>query len=110
MRVAAMDRRHFLMSSTVAGVAALGLSGCAAVPGGAGVRPLDPEIDELQRRTFQWFVDTTNRANGLTPDRWPKKSFASIAAVGFALTCWPGCCTPHDGSTATIRTKWRSAA
>lgn len=92
MRVAAMDRRHFLMSSTVAGVAALGLSGCAGVSGGApraGGPALDAEVEELQERTFRWFVDTTNRANGLTPDRWPKKSFASIAAVGFALTCWP---------------------
>ncbi|MBI2262119.1 MAG: Tat pathway signal protein [Caulobacterales bacterium] len=87
-----MDRRHFLMGSTVAGVAALGLSGCAGVPGGApraGGPALDAEVEELQERTFRWFVDTTNRANGLTPDRWPKKSFASIAAVGFALTCWP---------------------
>ena len=51
--------------------------------------PLDPEVEELQERTFRWFVDTTNRSNGLTPDRWPRKTFASIAAVGFALTCWP---------------------
>jgi hypothetical protein len=26
---------------------------------------------------------------GLTPDRWPTRSFCSIAAVGFALSCWP---------------------
>jgi hypothetical protein len=86
-----MDRRRFLMGTT-AGVAALGLSACNAMP--MGPRPsapltLDSEVEELQERTFRWFVDTTNRANGLTPDRWPTRSFASIAAVGFALTCWP---------------------
>lgn len=91
-----MDRRRFLMGSTIAGVAVPGLigglAGCATTAGrapGSGQVRLDPEVEELQRRTFQWFVDTTNRANGLTPDRWPRKSFASIAAVGFALTCWP---------------------
>ncbi|MCS6625581.1 hypothetical protein N0B44_21955 [Roseibacterium beibuensis] len=79
------------MGSTVAGVGALGLAGCAAVPGApwAGGGAMDPEVEELQERTFRWFVDTTNRSNGLTPDRWPRKTFASIAAVGFALTCWP---------------------
>ena len=88
-----MDRRHFLMGSTLAGAAALGLSGCAGMPPGTwsaeGGRVLDSDVEELQERTFRWFVDVTNRSNGLTPDRWPKKTFASIAAVGFALTCWP---------------------
>ena len=86
-----MDRRRFLMGSTVAG-AALGLSGC----GSAGLdyfRPMPPRAypatDELQQRTFHWFTHVTNRANGLTPDRWPTESFSSVAAVGFALTCWP---------------------
>ncbi|WP_298746307.1 glucoamylase family protein [uncultured Brevundimonas sp.] len=88
MKGAAMDRRHFL---TGASLGALGLSACAGWPGApsSGGRVLDPEVEDLQERTFRWFVDTTNRANGLTPDRWPKKTFASIAAVGFALTCWP---------------------
>src|SRR5688500_9145156 len=48
-----------------------------------------PIVDELQRRTFQWFWDTTNPANGLVPDRWPTKSFSSVAAVGFGLTAYP---------------------
>lgn len=87
-----MDRRRFLMDSTAAGVAALGLSGC----GGAGLdyfrsvpQQVYPAMDELQQRTFNWFTHVTNRANGLTPDRWPTESFSSVAAVGFALTCWP---------------------
>ena len=50
---------------------------------------VDPFLDELQRRTFRWFWDTTNTANGLVPDRWPTPSFSSVAAVGFGLTAVP---------------------
>src|SRR5688572_7209744 len=46
-------------------------------------------LDTLQRRTFDFFWERTNPFNGLTPDRWPTKSFSSIAAVGFALTAYP---------------------
>ncbi len=78
------------MGSTVAGLAAGAVSPAGAQ---AGRRPrpvaLDSEVDELQRRTFDWFVHVTDRATGLTPDRWPAESFCSVAAVGFALTCWP---------------------
>lgn len=48
-----------------------------------------PLLDELERRTFRWFADLTSKKNGLVPDRWPSKSFASIAAVGFNLTALP---------------------
>ncbi len=46
-------------------------------------------LDTVERRTFNWFWEKTNPANGLTPDRWPSPSFSSIAAVGFALTAYP---------------------
>src|ERR1700730_11548840 len=46
-------------------------------------------LDTLERRTFDFFWERTNPENGLTPDRWPTKSFSSIAAVGFALTSYP---------------------
>ncbi len=46
-------------------------------------------LDTLQRRTFDWFWETSNPVNGLTPDRTPDPPFASIAAVGFALTAYP---------------------
>lgn len=87
-----MNRRHFLMASTAAAGAA-SLAACGG-PSGGLVQPgrgvmLDPEIEELQRRTFDWFVEVTPRDTGLTPDRWPTKSFCSVAAVGDALTCWP---------------------
>jgi hypothetical protein len=46
-------------------------------------------LDDVQKRTFDWFWETTNPKNGLTPDRWPSQQFSSIAANGFALTAWP---------------------
>ena len=46
-------------------------------------------LDTVSRRTFDFFWETTNPQNGLTPDRWPTRSFSSIAAVGFALTAYP---------------------
>jgi hypothetical protein len=46
-------------------------------------------LDTVSRRTFNFFWETTNPRNGLTPDRWPTKSFSSVAAVGFALTAYP---------------------
>jgi len=51
-------------------------------------RDSDPVINNLQRRTFRFFWDTTNKANGMAPDRYPSPSFASTAAVGFALTAY----------------------
>ena len=46
-------------------------------------------LDTLQQRTFAWFWERTDSATGLTPDRWPTKSFSSVAAIGFALTAYP---------------------
>ncbi|MEA2463206.1 MAG: hypothetical protein QOJ98_953 [Acidobacteriota bacterium] len=52
--------------------------------------PLDSAalLEKIERDTFQWFWDTTNPKNGLVHDRWPTKSFSSIAAVGFGLTAY----------------------
>ena len=50
---------------------------------------LPPLFRDIERRTFQFFWDTTNEVNGLTPDRYPSRPFASIAAVGYALTAYP---------------------
>lgn len=46
-------------------------------------------LDTLQTRTFGYFWETANPENGLVPDRWPRETFASVAAVGFALTAYP---------------------
>ena len=51
--------------------------------------PVDPFLLDLQERTFKFFWDTANPANGLVPDRYPSPSFSSIAAVGFGLTTYP---------------------
>jgi hypothetical protein len=46
-------------------------------------------VDTLQQRTFNFFWERANPANGLIPDRWPSPSFSSVAAVGFGLTAYP---------------------
>jgi hypothetical protein len=46
-------------------------------------------LDTLGRRTFDWFWEQTDPRTGLTPDRTPTRSFASISATGFALTAYP---------------------
>ena len=76
----------------VALAATLGLA-CAS---NHSAGPLPPDstqavgfLDTLEQRTFHYFWDLTNTANGLTLDRSPTPSFSSIAAVGFALTAYP---------------------
>ncbi len=103
-----MDRRSFLMGTTVA-AAMLAAGGCVSAQTAAAIRPLDPEVAELQRRTFDWFAHVTDRERGLTPDRWPSESFCSVAAVGSALTCWPvgvenGWMTREEARTRTLNT------
>jgi hypothetical protein len=45
-------------------------------------------VDDLEKRTFQWFWDSADPKTGLVPDHYPTESFASIAAVGFGLTAY----------------------
>ena len=49
-------------------------------------------LDELEQRTFEYFRDSANPANGQMPDHWPEHPgsdyFSSIAAVGFGLTAY----------------------
>ncbi|HVO88182.1 MAG TPA: glucoamylase family protein [Casimicrobiaceae bacterium] len=59
-------------------------------PAARHVSPIvDPFLIDLEERTFRFFWDTANPKNGLIPDRYPTPSYASIAAVGFALTAYP---------------------
>ena len=44
-------------------------------------------LDELERRTFRWFWDLTDK-NYQVPDRHPTRQFSSIAATGFGLTTY----------------------
>ncbi|MGH7740869.1 MAG: hypothetical protein ACRENS_02475, partial [Candidatus Eiseniibacteriota bacterium] len=46
-------------------------------------------LDTLERRTFDFFWERSDSTRGLTLDRWPTPSFASVGAVGFALTAYP---------------------
>ena len=76
-------------------IAALAIASCAPVATqqrAADVRLSSAEtalLDTLQQRTFRWFWEQTDSANGLTPDRWPTRSFVSVGAVGFGLTAYP---------------------
>jgi hypothetical protein len=61
----------------------------ALAPPVVDARRADAFLDTLQQRTFQWFWDNTDARTGLTPDRWPSRTFSSVAAIGFALTAYP---------------------
>ena len=56
---------------------------------GASREAWDPFLDTLQARTLLYFLHTMDSTSGLAPDRWPSPSPSSIAADGFALTCYP---------------------
>jgi hypothetical protein len=73
--------RHAPGSATPALPAASSFSGAAT--------PLPPVIDDIERRTFDYFWETTDAGTGLAPDRHPSRPFSSIAAIGFALTAYP---------------------
>lgn len=49
----------------------------------------DGLISDIQRRSFNYFWDTTEAARGLAPDFGPDPSPASVAAMGFALSAVP---------------------
>ena len=104
MTVGMLTRRELI------GAGALGLAGltagCAHLPA-AG--PDNAFLDDVQRRTFRYFWNTTNPANGLARDRYPTPSFASMAAVGFALTAYPigaerGFVSRTDAAARTLAT------
>ena len=72
-----------------AGLLVLLLSGCAAPPAGPAPRGDEAFLDTLQRRTFGFFWELEDPRTHLIPDRWPTKSFSSVAAVGFGLAAYP---------------------
>ncbi len=79
-------------------------------------RSLPAFYEEIEQRTFRWFWDSVNRANGLVPDRSPSPSFSSIAAVGFALPAYAvgverGWCRraeARDLTLTTLRVFWNA--
>src|SRR6187431_1587097 len=60
----------------------------ATVAGKPAETPVPPLVEDLERRTFDYFWELGNPDNGLVPDRWPTPSASSIAAVGFGLTAY----------------------
>jgi hypothetical protein len=83
------DRRSLIARSALlmAGTAASGCATTISRPSAAAALP--PLFDDVAERTFRFFWDTANPANGLAPDRWPTRDFCSVAATGFALTAYP---------------------
>jgi len=83
----ASERRTLVAVALIAALAA-----CASGPSHApSAKPAGDEavLEDLERRTFDFFWATTNPSNGLVPDRYPTPAFSSIAAVGFGLTAYP---------------------
>lgn len=60
-----------------------------ALPAAQNDTATDALLKDIERRTFRYFWETSNPQNGLARDRFPTLSFASVAAVGFALTAYP---------------------
>ena len=100
-----MTRRAFTWLWTLAVALPLGF-GCVApgpattdfsaaprttTPADATPPPPTPTalVEDLERRTFDYFWVSANPVNGLVPDRYPTPSFSSVAAVGFGLTAYP---------------------
>ncbi|HEY6867810.1 MAG TPA: glucoamylase family protein [Candidatus Eisenbacteria bacterium] len=73
-------------------------------------------LDELERRTFDWFWDHGDPRTGLVPDRWPTRSFSSVAAIGFGLTSygigaergWVTRPQAAERTLATLRFLWQA--
>jgi hypothetical protein len=69
-------------------IVAIGHSALAEVPD-ANVSTADRKfLDTLEERTFRYFWETANPANGLVPDRWPREGPSSVAAIGFGLSAY----------------------
>lgn len=93
-------RRRLPASAALLLLGLLALAGCAGggspsatvtatTPGWDALAPEEQRfLDTLSHRTFRWFWDTAHEGNGLTPDRWPTRSFASVGGSGFALTAY----------------------
>jgi hypothetical protein len=71
-------------------------------------------LDEVQRRTFQYFWDFTDEQHAQILDRAPTRTFSSIAATGFGLTGYlvgveRGLVTRSDAAARTrhcLRSLW----
>lgn len=114
-----LSRRDFLGRSVLAasagGLVMPGLThlkGCTAMAGTS----IKPDLDKVARSHFQYFRAAADAQTGLTCDRWPSKSYCSIAAVGFSLTAYGVACTRNwitrteavEYTRKTLRTLWQA--
>lgn len=107
-------RRSIRVVAAAALASALTLAGACASNGRVTGPPTtayrdDPFLDTVQVRTFRWFWDITDPNSGLTPDRWPSRTFSSIAAIGFGLSSYiigaeHGWVSRDDAATRTLNT------
>jgi hypothetical protein len=117
-------RRSVCAAALLLAAAAVGCSesGRDSAPAGGGeatprasapaAMPAPPDsafLDVLQERTFQYFWQLCDPRTGLAPDRAPTRSFASMAATGFALTVYPigaerGWVTREEAARRTLDT------
>jgi hypothetical protein len=84
-------------------------SGAPVADSRSDLRELPALFDDIEKRTFLFFWETSNPINGLTPDRYPSRPFASIAGMGFTLTAYPigvenGWVTRGDAAARTLLT------
>lgn len=84
-----------LIATLCLGTAPALLAGCAPMAAPAGAAGATPSAsaqeafsEDLTRRTFRYFWETTDTERCLAPDRWPRRTFSSIASTGFALTAY----------------------
>lgn len=67
------------------------------------------DLDDMHHRTFNYFWELADPQSGLIPDRWPSKSFSSIAAMGYGFTAYiigveNGYITRQEAATRVLKT------
>ncbi len=62
--------------------------------------PPDDALDDLQRKTFGYFLNETNPKNGMVPDSTREGAAASLTAIGLGLTA---CCIGVERGWLTRR-------
>ncbi len=83
----------FLLPGLGCGTAQQSEPPAARPPAVAPAVPMAPAavaslLDDLERRTFDFFWETANPETLLVPDRWPTRSFSSVAAIGYAFNAY----------------------
>ena len=83
-----MQNRHLsiVMILLLTGGLLLAVSSCRNSGTVKGDRAKKEFMDDLKRRTFQFFWDRTDKKTFQVDDRYPTPHFTSIAATGFGLT------------------------